>query len=143
MNDDHIKELLLLIEDNEAVAERILGALVRVKDAFYRVERVRRLSEGIERLRAGGIVAVLVDLFLPDSSGSQTLDKIVLAAPDIPILVLTDGDETIATQVARPDYLLKDYFNTYTLHRALRSVNAWGCGWLLMTSAPAIAASAT
>ena len=40
------------------------------------VERVDRLSKGIDRLAAGNIDAVLLDLGLPDSQGIDTFEKI-------------------------------------------------------------------
>ena len=44
----------------------------------------------------------MIDLFLPDSSGIETLEKLIQAAPLAPILVLTGvEDERIAAQVAR------------------------------------------
>ena len=60
------------------------------------MEWVTQLSGGLERLGAGGIDLVLLDLFLPDSQGIATFDKLLLAASHIPILILCglsdDGD---------------------------------------------------
>jgi DNA-binding response OmpR family regulator len=57
-----------------------------------RVEWVTELSSGIERLRNGGVGAVVLDLTLPDSHGVETFDKVFQAAPRVPILILSDAD---------------------------------------------------
>jgi DNA-binding NarL/FixJ family response regulator len=70
--------------------------------------------------------AVLVDLFLPDSSGIETFDRIFRAAPHIPILVLCRSrDEDIARaamQRGAQDYLLKARLDGYLLPKSLRSM---------------------
>lgn len=81
-----------------------------------------------EKERAGtpGIAAVLVDLFLPDSQGIETFDRLILAAPGIPILVLSASqDENIArlaVQRGAQDYLLKARLDGYLLPKAVRSM---------------------
>ncbi len=90
---------LLLIENDAAYAGLIQSGLGDGRGGPFAVEWVRRLSDGLERLGKGGIGAIFTDLFLPDSRGVETLDKLLLAAPQIPIAVicsLDDGD--IASQ---------------------------------------------
>jgi DNA-binding NarL/FixJ family response regulator len=66
------------------------------------VEWVAELSNGIERLRNGGVGAVVLDLTLPDSHGVETVDKVFQAAPGVPILILSEADaEEIASQVVQ------------------------------------------
>jgi PAS domain-containing protein len=64
-----------------------------------------------------------VDLFLPDSRGIETFDRLFNAAPQIPILVLSGSqDEEIAksaVQRGAQDYLLKDRLDSYLLPKAL------------------------
>jgi diguanylate cyclase (GGDEF)-like protein/PAS domain S-box-containing protein len=73
--------------------------------------------------RKGAIDAVLVDLFLPDSRGIETFDRLFRAAPQVPILVLsTSPDEEIAklaVQRGAQDYLLKARLDSYLLPKAL------------------------
>ena len=61
---------ILLIENDAAAAKAILDALTHSSDEFFEVEWVRRCSEGLARL--DGIVAILVDLYLPDNRGMDT-----------------------------------------------------------------------
>ena len=126
---------ILLIQDDPAGATIVREALNNSSDQPFHVEWVRHCSEGLERLaRQGkqdkpgtaGIAAVLVDLFLPDSLGIETFDQLFRAAPQIPILVLSDAqDENIArlaVQNGAQDYLLKAGLNSYLLPKALGSM---------------------
>ncbi len=121
-----INNTLLLIEDDADDAKRILEALADPRECPFDVEWVTRLSGGLERLGAGGVDLVLLDPFLPDSQGIATFDKLFLAAPQIPILILCGlSDEGTANEAigrGAQDYLLKGHLDKYTLTRALRHV---------------------
>jgi diguanylate cyclase (GGDEF)-like protein/PAS domain S-box-containing protein len=111
---------LLLIENDAPDAQAIRDILA---DEPLGIKWVRCLSEGVERLTEGNIVAVLLNLSLPDSQGIETFDKIVTAAPTLPILVLGDpAAEDLAIQALQrgaQDYLLKPHLNGHSLPRAL------------------------
>ncbi|HLF12016.1 MAG TPA: EAL domain-containing protein, partial [Gammaproteobacteria bacterium] len=66
------------------------------------------------------------DLALPDSHGVETFDRLFLAAPHIPILVLcASADEDVAklaVQRGAQDYLLKARLDGYLLSKALSSM---------------------
>ena len=117
---------VLLVSDDAADATLIRNALAEPTDNEWRLERVRRLSDGVDRLRKEGIAAVLLNLFLPDSQGIETFEALFEAAPLVPILVLASGEnEHIAwqaTQRGAQDHLLKDHLDAYWLPRILRSV---------------------
>jgi diguanylate cyclase (GGDEF)-like protein/PAS domain S-box-containing protein len=119
---------VLLIEGDPAVAKVIQKALADASDGPFIIEWVRRLSEGLERVSKGGIAAVLLDLFLPDSQGINTFGTLSLAAPGVPVLVLGGlSDEDIAKEAVNrgaQDYLLKIRLDSYSLTRALHSVIA-------------------
>jgi PAS domain S-box-containing protein len=116
---------ILLIESEAAVANSIQAALGDSRSRLFDVEWVRHLSDALARLRDKGIAAILLNLFLSDSQGMETFDKLHGLASDIPILVLGgDDDEALVKQaVARGarDYLLPEHLNGYSLHRALRN----------------------
>src|SRR6202048_4786508 len=115
---------ILLVENDQSAADSIRAALATTPDNLFDIEWVRRLSEGLDRLRTKGIAAVLLDLALPDSQGIETFDKLFAVAPDIPILVLGgDLSEDLAKLAVRrgaQDYLLPDHLD-YSLPRALRN----------------------
>jgi diguanylate cyclase (GGDEF)-like protein/PAS domain S-box-containing protein len=123
---------ILLIQDDLFYATAIRESLIHSADGSYRVEWVRRCSEGLERLARDGeqgrdrITAVLVDLFLADSHGVGTFDRVFRAAPQIPIVVLTGSqDEETAKLAVRhgaQDYLLKPNFDADVLPKVLASI---------------------
>ena len=93
---------VLLISDDAADARLIRKALIELADGEWRLKRVRRLSDGVNRLGKEGIAAVLVDLFLPDSQGIKTFEALFEAAPLVPILVLASREnEHIAWQATQ------------------------------------------
>src|ERR1700688_782988 len=115
---------ILLIENDRAAADKIRAALATTGGGSFEVEWVRQLSEGLERLSKGGIDAVLLELSLPDSHGIETFDKLFSAAPDVPILVLGNGNEALAKEAVgrgAQDYLLAGHLDSYSLPRALRN----------------------
>src|ERR1700733_9152449 len=114
---------VLLIESDTAVAKAIMDTLTLCSDDPFQVNWVKTCAEGLEGL--DGIEAILVDLLLPDSHGIDTFDRLFLAAPTIPILVLIDPrDEAtakVAVQSGAQDYLFKSHLETY-LPKTLRSM---------------------
>jgi len=115
---------ILLIENDPAAADKIRAALAAGGSGSFDVEWVRQLSEGLERLSKRGIDAVLLELSLPDSRGIETFDKLFAAVPDIPILVLGNGNEALAKEAVgrgAQDYLLAGHLDSYSLPRALRN----------------------
>ena len=68
----------------------------------------------------------MVDLYLPDSRGIETFDRLFRAAPNIPILLLIDPqhEETarLAVQCGAQDYLFKDRLDAYLLPKTLGSM---------------------
>ncbi len=118
--------LTVLLISDAATDVRLIGtALAETTGDEWCLERVMRLSDGVTRLRKGGIAAVLLDLFLPDSQGIKTFEALFEAAPLVPILVLTNREhEAIARQatgLGAQDHLLKDHLDAYWLPRILRS----------------------
>ena len=123
---------ILLIEDDPSDARTVREALINSSDGSLRVEWVGRCSLGLERVaeegRPGtdGIAAILLDLFLPDSRGIETFDRLFRAAPHTPILVLSASEDEdlarLAVQRGAQDYLLKGHLDGYLLPKALRSM---------------------
>ena len=115
---------ILLIGDNPSDRHLVRAALADVRNGLFIVECVPLLVNGLERLRAGGIGAVLLDLFLPDSQGIATFDQVWRTAPHVPILVIASlEDEDTAMQAVNrgaQDHIHRDRLDSYTLPRALR-----------------------
>ena len=116
---------LLLIEDNPDDARLVREALTDTRFGPFQIEWVQNLC-GLERLSKGGIEVVLADLPLPDSHRVETLDRLLLAAPHVPILALSGlDDQDIASQTVQhgaQDYLPKNHLDSCTLSRAVPSM---------------------
>ena len=119
-------ECVLLIGDEAGEAAKILEGSRSATDQGVRVECASELSSGIERLRSGGVGAVVLDLTFPDSGGMEAFDKLFRAAPDVPILVVSgaDGEETARQAVRRGarDYVIKSPSDGYRLRRTVRTM---------------------
>ncbi len=113
----------MLIEDNAGDA-RLIEEMLTEQTGIRKIERVDRLSKGLDRLAANGIDAILLDLGLPDSQGLNTFEKIHASAKQLPILVLTGfNDDSVALEAVRrgaQDYLIKGKFDATLLFRAIR-----------------------
>jgi PAS domain S-box-containing protein len=115
---------VLLIEDNPQEADLIRDMLFEVNRVAFDLERVARLSHGLERLDEDSFDLLLLDLSLPDSEGFETFTRMHHHAPQIPIIVLTGlDDEELAMKAVREgaqDYLFKDGVNGDLLARSMR-----------------------
>ncbi len=60
---------VLLIGNDAPTIDQIRAALAESGSGAFDVEWARQLSQGLARLGKGGIDAVLLDMFLPDSEG--------------------------------------------------------------------------
>jgi diguanylate cyclase (GGDEF)-like protein/PAS domain S-box-containing protein len=122
-----ISHNVLLISD-ALDAQAVRAALIGSNDGLFKVDWARSCAAGLERLAAArpGLVAVLADLFLPDSSGLDTFAQLLRVAPQIPILILTDArHEEVARLAVRQgahDYFLNDGLQNRLLPKALRTI---------------------
>lgn len=119
--------LLVLARSGDVRA--VKAALAESQDERFIVESADRCQVGIERLAASGqgsISAVVVDLFLPDSQGIETLETLLRVAPRLPVLVLSRRCEEpvaiTAVQRGAQDYLLLEHLDHYSLPKALNGM---------------------
>ena len=119
-------QCVLLIAAEVDEAARLLDQLASPSGDRFRVEWVTDPSSGIERLRNGGIAAVVLDLPSHDNRGLETFDLLFQAAPQVPILILSaaEAEETARKAVQRgaQDYLLKQQADGSRLRRAVRTM---------------------
>jgi diguanylate cyclase (GGDEF)-like protein len=127
--EEAMPQTVLLIEDNSPSASLVKQAILGSGEGPFVVEWVRKCSEARERLCMHGkraIAAVLTNLFLPDSQGLQTIDRILEVSPHIPILVLTTADnEPVAKQAMRhgaKHYVLQHRLDDYSLRKTLQNI---------------------
>jgi serine phosphatase RsbU (regulator of sigma subunit) len=113
---------LLLIEDDAGDAflvEELLGEANNPPKIIW----VRSLAESRVRLTED-VHCVLVDLSLPDASGLEALEQVLLLAPHAAVLVLTGLNDThvgaAAVAAGAQDFLVKQDVEARLLARAIR-----------------------
>ncbi len=115
---------ILLVEDNPGDA-RLLHELLRETRAFdFELTHVDRLADAARVVEAGSVDVILLDLSLPDTQGMTTVHRMLAAASDIAIIVLTGWDDDItavqAVQAGAQDFLVKGQVDGGVLTRAIR-----------------------
>jgi signal transduction histidine kinase len=116
---------VLLIEDDPAdflLVERGLGKPSDASHPFT-LARAATLQEGLDRLGKGDTDVLLLDLYLPDSQGVDTVVRVRERDPEVPIVVFTmSGDDDTALRALKAgaqDYLVKSELNGSLLSRAI------------------------
>jgi len=115
------KTRLLVIDDDLKLCRLIKDYL---EPMGYAVESVHSGPEGLERARAGGHHAVILDVMLPGMDGFEVL-KHLRRSSDVPVLMLTargeEADRIVGLEIGADDYLPKT-FSTRELLARLRAV---------------------
>ena len=115
---------ILLIEDDSLEAGLIRDEIASFPRTSAHVDHVQRLAAGIGRLGEVRYDVVLLDLNLPDGSGIESLHKVKGAAPNVPVVILTnmEDQEAAVAMVAEgaQDYVIKRHINSELLRRSIR-----------------------
>src|SRR5579863_7294033 len=115
---------ILLVEDNPGDVGIVRETLASQSIARFDLISVPRLGDALIRLRTEHFDAVLLDLSLPDSKGLETLSRMRLRAPHVPIVVMTgQSDEGLAINAVNEgaqDYLVKGDVDGNALARRIR-----------------------
>ena len=113
---------VLIVDDQPADVRAITRTLAQ-GNGGWKVEWVDRLAAAHERLAAGGVDVVLLDLHLPDAHGLDTLVALSAGAPQVPVVVVTgDADVELGTDALRigaQDHLVKGSAEGELLERVL------------------------
>jgi two-component system cell cycle sensor histidine kinase/response regulator CckA len=116
--------VVLLVEDDADEARLIAEALTNESAGSCTVQRADCLNGALDRLRAGGIDVVLLDLGLPETQGAATFDAVCRNAAHLPVIVLTGrGDDELGLQLVRwgaQDFLVKSQVDGRAIARAIR-----------------------
>jgi signal transduction histidine kinase/DNA-binding response OmpR family regulator len=112
---------VLLIEDNSSDAVLIADNILLDGNGGFAIKTAGTLKEGI--LLSGGYDVVLLDMWLPDSSGIETLLKFRESAAAVPVIIITGLDNTEvsikAIQSGAQDYIVKDSLTGKMVIRAI------------------------
>jgi len=115
---------VLLIEDSPDYAALVQQWLSVKTSAAFVLHWADSLQSGLDRLKQGGVDAILLDLDLPDSSGIGTFTRTKRQAAGVPVILLTgDSGEQFALQLVQKgaqDYIVKGSCNAESLVKALQ-----------------------
>jgi DNA-binding response OmpR family regulator len=97
---------VLLVEDDDAIAEPLAAGLVR--EGFT----VERVATGLAALEAGPADLLLLDLSLPDLDGYEVCRR-VRARSAVPIIMVTargeEVDRVVGLELGADDYIVKPF----------------------------------
>jgi len=115
---------LLLVEDNLGDA-RLLREMLNEQISFNtQLTQLESMTAAETHLANHAVDIILLDLGLPDAQGLEAIRRAHVAAPGVPLVVLTGlDDESLAVQALQlgaQDYLIKGQIETRGLLRALR-----------------------
>jgi len=124
---------LLLVEDNPGDSALVVEQLEQLEQLelqdqeapshTFTVLCVRTMREASDVLKTSRVDVILLDLNLPDASGTDTVTSVSGIAEDVPILVLTGSDdETLGLKCIRAgaqDFLCKRDLRASVLRRAI------------------------
>jgi diguanylate cyclase (GGDEF)-like protein/PAS domain S-box-containing protein len=117
---------ILLIDDDSFHAKAFEEALIAPGDGPSNFEWVRTLSDGLGRLAHKQAWAIFLNLFLPDSRGVETLDRLLSVTSITPVVVLGGVDDEDICKTAMlhgaQDYVLEGHVDSYAFARAIRNI---------------------
>jgi len=116
---------VLLIEDNTEHTELMIQMFAMSSAvAHFVAHACGTVGEGLEWLRRGDVDLILLDLGLPDSNGIETFIRVIEAAPDVPIIVMSGiNDVALAVetvQLRAQDYLVNAHVDNHLLIRSIQ-----------------------
>ena len=114
---------ILLIEDNPGDIRIIKELLIEAKELKFILHSAENLLKGLTCLAENSFDIILLDLMLPDSSGIETLERILDEISISPIIVLTGMDNMNlaikAVKAGAQDYLVKGKIESNSLIRSI------------------------
>ncbi len=115
---------VLLIEDNPIEARLLQADFQKNASAEFELVWVPSLRDGASVLEQTAFDIALLDLFLDDSTGLETLIRLREEAPDLPVVVLTGlKDQAVALEALKngaQDYLIKGNVDSHFVFRTIR-----------------------
>jgi DNA-binding NtrC family response regulator len=102
--------LVLVIEDHVDTLELVTEMLTRLS---YRVVTAATAAQAEERVREHRPDAILLDIKLPDASGTVCLERLRTLLPNVPIIMLTGNTDAVVArntlQRGAFDYIMKPF----------------------------------
>ncbi len=114
---------VLLVEDDGFDQKQVAELLSQSTTTTFDLEVTAKLGPALERISAGRLDVVLLDVNLPDSRGLNTVRAALSRSVGVPVVVLTGGDDMElaldAMRVGAQDYVPKGALEGGLLQRVL------------------------
>lgn len=121
---DRTPTRVLLVEEDPEAHSRLEADLDGIPGGPFDLSWEGDLASAMQRISAGGVDAVLLDMHLPDAEGTIAVERMHSFAPEIPIVVLADlSDVDLAlrsVQGGAQDYLVRDEVGPAAVARSIR-----------------------
>jgi len=105
-----MRPVILVVEDEPALREILSDMLERFD---YDARLAGTAADAYALAAAERPNAILLDINLPDATGTQTLDELRVLRPDVPIIIVTaNADEGLARETLTRgafDYVFKPF----------------------------------
>ncbi len=115
---------VLLVEDSPAEAGRVSSLFSETSPRRIDLRAVKSLTEAQEFLANHRLDAILLDWFLRDHQGMDSLRELQFVAPRTPVLILSGrDDDELAVEALRAgaqDILIRERLTTQILEQAIR-----------------------
>lgn len=109
--DSNIPLSILVVEDSPLHARIIMTMLSEIGIPDYKVGAVPHLRDALALIDAWRPDCILLDLTLPDASGTVAVEALVAAAPDVPVIVVSAHDDpqvaVAAVQAGAQEFMQK------------------------------------
>jgi CheY-like chemotaxis protein len=92
---------ILVIDDQAAVLETVRTVL---EFLGHTVLATTRAHDGIAAVQNERFDLLMVDIFMPDMDGIETITTVRQHRPDLPVIVMS-GSSVVATTAPAPDFL--------------------------------------
>ncbi|MEH0021890.1 MAG: ATP-binding protein [Desulfobacter sp.] len=115
---------VLIVEDNQSDQDMLRQMLSNTREVSFEIFAVDRLTSAFRFFDNHTPQLIVLDLFLPECKGMDTLKKIRKKVPDIPVIALTRFDDEhsgiTAVREGAQDYLVKGQFDENVFQRSIR-----------------------
>ncbi len=115
---------VMLVEDNPGDARLVREALAEHQSFSFQVALFLQIEQALKFLERDTVDVALLDYKLPDADDLDGLTRIIAAAPNLPVVMLTGLDDEATglrmVQHGAQDYLVKGTVDGAMLVRAIR-----------------------